>query len=308
MPFQQSVNLQPAPAVAGDFASANPRASVLAGPGALVSGPAGCIVGRFGWTDDATYSLVSNFGTGLPDGFIHREMQALITVFLAEQGSIIPPGQPMTLFNEGEFWVLNSGTNEVTPNMKAYANNGTGLVTFGVTGTPPTGGAFTASIAASTGSFTGSITDNVFTVTVVGSGTVVVGGTLAGGTTASGTQVTDQISGTPGGVGAYHVNIPGQSVVSGTITETYGTMTVTVAPTTPLGIGQVLSGTGVTAGTVITAPGTGTGGLGTYIVSPNTVVTSAANFLGAGGVETKWLSASFAAPGELVKMTSWPRG
>ena len=41
MPFQQQVNIMPAPAVAGDFASANPRASVLNGPGDPVAGPNG---------------------------------------------------------------------------------------------------------------------------------------------------------------------------------------------------------------------------------------------------------------------------
>ena len=47
MPFQSVVNVQPAPAIAGDFASANPRWNVLAGPGVLVCGAAGVTVGRF---------------------------------------------------------------------------------------------------------------------------------------------------------------------------------------------------------------------------------------------------------------------
>ncbi len=53
-----------------------------------------------------------------------------------------------------------------------------------------------------------------------------------------------------------------------------GTMTVTSAPTAPIQVGDVLSGTGVDAGTYVTAFGTGTGGTGTYLVSSATVVSS----------------------------------
>lgn len=53
-----------------------------------------------------------------------------------------------------------------------------------------------------------------------------------------------------------------------------GTMTVTSTPTAPIQVGDVLSGSGVTAGTYVTAFGTGTGGTGTYLVSAATVVSS----------------------------------
>jgi len=49
MPFQTVINDQQAPAVAGDFASTNPFANVLAGPGALVAPAGGLIVGNFAW-------------------------------------------------------------------------------------------------------------------------------------------------------------------------------------------------------------------------------------------------------------------
>lgn len=57
----------------------------------------------------------------------------------------------------------------------------------------------------------------------------------------------------------------GGAVVTGSIATTV--LTVTVAGTIPLAVGNVLSGTGVTAGTKITSLGTGTGGTGTYNVS-----------------------------------------
>jgi len=55
------------------------------------------------------------------------------------------------------------------------------------------------------------------------------------------------------------------------------TMTVTAAPTAgTIAVGQLISGTGVTAGTTIAALGTGTGGTGTYTVSASQTVSSTA--------------------------------
>src|SRR4051812_11225711 len=110
MPFQTAVNLQPAPGQSGDFASANPWTSVLAGPGGLVADTAGVTVGRFAWVDRATMSKVSNTGPGAPDGFVGRQNNmALITAFLAETGNIVGGGREVTIYNEGDFWCLNSG-------------------------------------------------------------------------------------------------------------------------------------------------------------------------------------------------------
>jgi hypothetical protein len=47
------------------------------------------------------------------------------------------------------------------------------------------------------------------------------------------------------------------------------TLTVATATTGVLAIGSVLSGSGITTGTAITALGSGTGGIGTYTVSPS---------------------------------------
>jgi len=76
MPFQKSVGTQPAPAVAGDFASANPRLSALAGPGGFIAGPNGLVVGRFAWqsmnvvdSNDAP-AQVNNTGSGIVTGFV----------------------------------------------------------------------------------------------------------------------------------------------------------------------------------------------------------------------------------------------
>lgn len=304
MPFQTAVNLFPAPAVAGDFASANVRNSVLAGPGALVAGAGGCTVGRFAWLDAATFSKAVNHGPGIPAGFMARpDALAVITTWLTETTMLVPVGLGVTLYSAGDFWCVNSGTTEVVPGMKAYANNANGLITFGATGSPPTGGSVTGSVAASTGSFTGSIVDNLLTITAVGSGVVVIGGTLSGTGVATGTMVTEQLTGSAGVAGTYLVNIPGQAATSTTISETYGTMTVTAVGSGAVAVGDSFTGSSVVAGTYVSALGTGTGGTGTYIVTNNTVVSSTTLTVGS-GTETKWYSASYAAATELVKITS----
>jgi len=303
MPFQTSVNAQPAPAVAGDFASTAPYAAVLTQDGnGFVCGVGGVTVGRFAWADDGLNRFVTSFGTGLPTGFVHREQQALITGFYDLYGSNVPEGLPITLMTMGDFWVKNDGSAAAVKDMKAYASYADGKVTFAATGSAPTGGSVTGSIAASTFSVTASIADNVMTVTVVGSGTVVPGATISGTNVVSGTRVAEQLTGTAGGVGTYSVNIA-QTVASTTVSGTYGTLTVTAVGSGSLAIGNVLSGSGVTAATFITARGTGTGGTGTYIVSP-TQTAASTTITATGAVETKWYAATNALAGELVKMTS----
>ena len=100
--FQTSINQQQAPGIEGDFCSANPRASVVTGEGALIAGAAGVTVGRFAWADSS--GVVLNTGVGAPTGFVHREMQAVITVWLAESSMVIPGGRAMTLMRAGDFW------------------------------------------------------------------------------------------------------------------------------------------------------------------------------------------------------------
>lgn len=61
--------------------------------------------------------------------------------------------------------------------------------------------------------------------------------------------------------------------VTGSITGTVLTVTA-VASGSALRVGQIISGSGVTGGTQISALGTGTGGVGTYIVTPSQTVAS----------------------------------
>jgi hypothetical protein len=104
------------------------------------------------------------------------------------------------------------------------------------------------------------------------------------------------------------VSIPDQTVAAGTaISGTYGTLTVGGSVAGTWGVGDTISGTNVVAGTAITALISGTGGAGTYAVDNNTVVSSTA-ITAAINVETKFFARSFAQPGELVKISSYPLG
>lgn len=313
MGFQTTVGTLPPPAVEGDFASANPRWNVLAGPGGLVAGPAGLTVGRFAWLSfagidpDNAPTIANSFGSGPVAGFVHRELNATITTYLADNGMTIMPGTQATLFSGGDFWVKNNGSTPALFGQSAYANLGTGAVSFGAAGAPATASGSTSTVAAATFSATGSISGNVLTVSAVGSGTLYPGATISGTNVASGSQIASQLSGTTGGVGTYALNIGEQAVASTAISGTYGLLTIggTVAGT--FGTGGLISGTGTAAGTYITAPISGSGGAGTYVVNNNTAVSSTA-ISATTNVQTKFFAMSSGAPGELVKITSHTLG
>ncbi len=139
MSFQTQVNATPAPAVAGDFASTNPRASVLAGPDGIVAGSGGLTVGCFAWLDSTAYTTAANTGSGLPDGFVRNSRSGLITAYGAEASLVIPAGFPVELFNEGDFWAKNAGGTAAVPGQKVFASTTTGQVACAAAGTALTG-------------------------------------------------------------------------------------------------------------------------------------------------------------------------
>ena len=325
--FQTQVTVQPAPAVEGDFASANPRATFLAGAGGLVSGSStasdktqpGLVVGRFAWVTpphdpDGTASIANSVGTGSVSGFVNRNQQGLITAYLADASMVVPQGFPVTVHTAGDFWVKNNGTTQALPGQKAYANFANGQATFAASGSVNTG-TLTGSIGAQSASITGSITNDVLTVTAV-TGTIVPGGvlfgTVGGSGVVAGTTIISQLTGTTGGVGTYLVSTAEQSVGPGTLTENYGLLTVASLGTlSAVAVQQTLSGTGgggVTAGTTIVGFGTGTGGTGTYYVNFTQTVSVGTLITVGTNVETKWVAMSAGLAGEIVKISSWVLG
>lgn len=319
-PYQTQVNYQPAPAVAGDFCDANPRWFVDAGQFGLVSGPAGVTIGRFGWASLSTIdadnapAVVNSFGSGVPTGWVHREQQAAITTYLADSSVVINPGFAMGLVSDGNGWVKNEGATQALVNQKAYADFATGKISFAATGSPSTAtSASNASngIAAETFSVTGAISNNILTVTAVGSGTIYPGSIISGSNVASGTAIVSQQSGTTGGIGVYVVSIAEQSAASTTISGTYGLLTVAGAVTGTIEVGGVVHDTGgstITANTVVTASAangaalTGTGGIGTYAVNL-TQTNSNFGLTFTTNVETGYSAVSSGGIGELVKIS-----
>lgn len=306
--FQSSVNVAQAPAVAGDFCSKNPRFSYDAGPGGLVAGPGGVIIARFAWATapndgDGSPATVLNSGYGLPSGFVHREQQGLNTTYLSSAGMTIPGGFGMTLMIGADLWVVNDGTTEASPGQKAYANFADGKVTFAATASATGGGTSTAStIAAATAVTTGSIADNVMTLTAIGSGTVYPGSAVTGTGVAANTFIDSQLSGTTGGIGTYLLSVGEQTIASETLTMTYGLMTIGGTVVAGFAVNQTVTGPNVAVPTSIIALISGTGAAGTYAVTPTQTAGSAA-INSATNIETKYYCRSSGLPGELVKMS-----
>jgi len=193
MPFQNHINVQPAVAVAGDFASANPWSTLLSGAGKFVAGDAGLTEGLFCWIDGTDDYKLNNFGHTVPSGFVHREFRQQITTYLAEYGGLIQPGQEASASTSGDFWAKNTSAGSVTRGMKAYAVYDTGAVMFAAAGSPPAGA-----------SFTGVISSNVLTASAV-TGTIRVGAPVTGSGVTAGAYIEAQLTGTPGGAGTYTV-------------------------------------------------------------------------------------------------------
>lgn len=124
--------------------------------------------------------------------------------------------------------------------------------------------------------FTGSTSGTTLTVTSVSSGTIAIGQSLYGIGILPETVITALGSGS-GGTGTYTINrsqtVASTSLSSATVgarvTATIAgtTMTVSAVAAGALHIGQTIQGAGVTLGTIITAFGTGSGGIGTYTLS-----------------------------------------
>jgi hypothetical protein len=267
--FQKQVNLTPAPAVAGDFASANPRATVLAGPGGLVAGAGGVTVGRFAWVDDDGATVISHgTATKAPDGFVHREQQALIQTYLAEAGDNVPAGFPVTLHNAGDFWAKLTGANAAVIGSAIYADYATGDVTAvaastGASATGVMGSTNTGSLGAT---FTATGTGTSLAVTAL-TGYLAVGDVISGTGVTAGTTIVAQVSGTTGAAGTYTTSTATTS--AGDTVTSFGSTIKTTVTTGLISVGDTVSGgAGFPVGATVVAQVSGTaGGAGVYTLS-----------------------------------------
>jgi hypothetical protein len=112
---------------------------------------------------------------------------------------------------------------------------------------------------------TGSISGNTLTITATTTGALTTGSYVYGTGVPANTFIVS-------GSGPYVLN--NTVAFSGTGTIAGFTMTIATAASGQLRVGSVITGTGVTAGTYITAFVTGAGGAGTYTVSASQTVTS----------------------------------
>lgn len=293
MPFQSKVNTNQAPGIEGDFASMNPFSSVLAGPGALVAPAGGLIVGHFAWVNPVDLTVSQAYVSGYQLGFLGRNENALITQFLGEFSMVVPQGFMVNLFNGGDFWarfgtgVLSGGTVYIDEQTGACVN--------------------TASTDSGTGSLgytgTASFATNVLTVVTTTSGIISVGDVVTSSGVTAGTTVTAKLTSTTFSL----------STTPGTITVQAATTVSTVLNLSAVSagsfdVGDVVTGSGVSAGTKIFSLGTGTGGVGTYNVRVNGVATgqnaASTTITGAANITSGFIARSNALAGEIAKISA----
>ena len=131
--------------------------------------------------------------------------------------------------------------------------------------------------------FTGSTSGTTLTVSAITNGALAVGQVLFGVGVTQETVITALGTGT-GGIGTYTINLSQTNVseqmnsatagaiITGSITAT--TLTVSAVSSGTLAAGMTIQGAGITANTIITALGTGTGGVGTYTVNFSQTISS----------------------------------
>lgn len=245
--FQTVIRDTQAPGVEGDFASTNPFASVLAGPGALVAPPGGLRVGRFFWVGpDGTCS--QSFVAGYQIAFLGRNEQALITEFLGEYSMLVPSGFMVVGFNEGDFWAKFADGGTVGQNVYADPNNG-----------QPLAGATAPALGVGTGTlgFTGTATlvngSAVMTVAAATHGFLSPGDGISGTAIPAGATILNQLTGTPGGVGTYTLSAAATADEASpeAIVGLSNLLIVTAMTSGAFTQGGGITGTGVAAGAKI---------------------------------------------------------
>lgn len=305
MPFQNTVNRYNPLAVEGDFASANPRATAIAGEAGLVAGPLGVLVGRFAWlipgssAADTNGTIVTTFGQGgvKPYGFVGRKQgDALITTYLAENSNLIRAGFGLTLFTAGDFFAKVAGSTPATVGAAVYASYADGSVYIGAA---PAGATATGSLG-STFTATGSGT-NLTTTSVTG--LISIGDGISGTGVPAGTTI---VSGPANGGAGVYVTSVATTAAAATVTS-FGNVINVTAVTGTLVPGVAISGTGIPAGASIESQVSGAiGGIGVYTLNiPGTAYAASTALTTVGGILTSFIAQSVAAVGELVKIHNW---
>lgn len=219
------------------------------------------------------------------DAFQSVDLQSVTGLGCSCTASIATHTMTVTAVASGTLAIgqVISGTG-VTPGTYITAlgtgTGGTGTYTVSVSQTvTSTATILAVSAVADSAVITGTIATTVLSVSAVTSGTLFVGMRLSGTGVSANTYISSLGTGL-GGVGTYNISVSQNVAVattitaernttnatwtSGTIAVTTGVLTVAGTVTGTIAVGQIVTGVGVTAGTMITGMLTGTGGTGTY--------------------------------------------
>lgn len=126
MSFQGKINRDLPRGVAGDFASTNPRNSILAGEAALRAGEQ-LNVGQFGFADLQTGIVMSEYVAGRVIGFVHRNNQGIVAIG-EEATMVVPQGRAVALYSAGDFYIVSPGPGAAGEPI--YALEATGAVSL----------------------------------------------------------------------------------------------------------------------------------------------------------------------------------
>jgi len=119
--FQTSVRLYPAIGIPGGYAAINPIVSTPVGYTVKTT----VTVGAFCWEDSEVAGQVVPSGSGLPLGFVVRNITAPLGAG-AVASNVMPAGTNVNIAVEGDFFVQPAAS--VTKGQKVFANTTTGLV------------------------------------------------------------------------------------------------------------------------------------------------------------------------------------
>lgn len=134
MPFQKTLNRDLPRAVAGDFASTNPRQVMLAREGGLRTAEV-ITVGKFAFADLATGLVYASNATGRVIGFVYRNNQGVVPLG-QEATMLVRAGREIALLVEGDVYTTVDG--DVTVGAAIYADPADGTPTATQTDMLPT--------------------------------------------------------------------------------------------------------------------------------------------------------------------------
>ncbi len=321
--FQTRVNLANPFGVAGDFASANPRATALTPDGgALIAGPNGVTIGKFAWVE-SDGRTVNNYASGAvkPTGFVHRDQQALLTQYLQAAGMLIPPGFPVTLMVAGDFLATDLGPSAMVSGNAIYAGYADGGIysaapsgasvtaAIGSTNTASLGSTNTASLGATFTASAGSPSTELVVTAVTG--LISIGDTVSGTGITPGTTILSQVSGTTGGAGTY--NLSAANTCSAATVTSFGTVIDVTVSTGLISVGDTVSGSGgfPVGATILSQISGTTGGIGVYRLSTSgsAYTASASGVTTFGNILDVTVVSTYISVGDtVVKSTDFPTG